>query len=303
VSDFGAIADTAIAQSLATLGVDAARIELQRTTGEPGTVDRSKGLSPEELARDTAAVVGRAPGHPPMEELELQPTGPGDLAGAVVLRFDADGGSVRGRFAVFWRADGVPPDPRSLEELAALRDAVCSAISRSANLVSLGPPTTLDRLTGLRSRQAFEADVVREVARAKRHDLELAVLLIDLDGFRDLNAGLGRAGADAVLAEVGGRLAISVRSSDEVARMGGDRFALVLPNSDTTGAIGVFRRLAARLREGEGLTSVRVAASGGTAAFGGETADVLLGRATDALRLAKREHRGDIAVWNASREG
>lgn len=297
MSDLGAIADTAIAQSLATLGVDAARIELQRATGELGAVDRSKGLSPEELARDSAENAGREPGRPPIVELALQPAAPGDLAGAVVLRFDADGGRVRGRLAVFWRATGVPPDPRSLEELAALRDAVRNAISRSAALGSLGPPATLDRLTGLRSRQAFEADVVREVARASRHDLDLAVLLIDLDGFHDLNAGLGRADADAVLAEVGGRLALSVRSSDEVARMGGDRFALVLPNSDATGAVGVFRRLTARLGEGEGLTSVRVAASGGAAAFAGEPADVLLGRASDALRVAKRERRGDVAVW------
>jgi GGDEF domain-containing protein len=86
-----------------------------------------------------------------------------------------------------------------------------------------------DRLTGLPDAQAFSELTGREVERVRRHRRPLALVLVDVDGFRRVNDAHGRAGGDAVLREPADRLRAHVRGHDHLGRIGGDEFAWLLP--------------------------------------------------------------------------
>ena len=106
-----------------------------------------------------------------------------------------------------------------------------------------------DILTGLQNRRAFNESLERHVASARRHQLPLALLVIDLKGFKALNDQLGHAVGDEALVLVARALASSVRAGDEVFRWGGDEFAALLPHTDGRGAVHVAQRFAHRIRE------------------------------------------------------
>ncbi|MDH5804390.1 MAG: sensor domain-containing diguanylate cyclase, partial [Gemmatimonadota bacterium] len=87
-----------------------------------------------------------------------------------------------------------------------------------------------DSLTGIANRKDFLDTLNEAVANARAKERLLAVLYIDLDGFKEINDKLGHAAGDAILVEVTERLRDAVRSTDLLARLGGDEFAVLLPN-------------------------------------------------------------------------
>jgi diguanylate cyclase (GGDEF)-like protein/PAS domain S-box-containing protein len=104
-----------------------------------------------------------------------------------------------------------------------------------------------DNLTGLANRALFRDRLDQALARAERSDRALAVLLVDLDGFKQVNDTLGHDAGDQLLQEVAERFNGVVRSSDTVARFGGDEFALLLEEIADYEAVGLARRLLDRL--------------------------------------------------------
>ncbi len=86
-----------------------------------------------------------------------------------------------------------------------------------------------DDLTGLASRNMLRENMTRDIARAERHGTRIAVLFLDLDGFKEINDRHGHGVGDKILQEVGQKLSRVVRASDTVARFGGDEFVVVLP--------------------------------------------------------------------------
>ncbi|MDH5258818.1 MAG: EAL domain-containing protein, partial [Gammaproteobacteria bacterium] len=85
-----------------------------------------------------------------------------------------------------------------------------------------------DQLTGLPNRMLFQDRLHSAVARSKRHDHSIAVMYVDLDGFKQVNDTLGHAAGDNLLIEIGSRLNHCVRDEDTIARLGGDEFAIII---------------------------------------------------------------------------
>ena len=101
----------------------------------------------------------------------------------------------------------------------------------------------IDELTGLLNRWAFKRVAVRETFRSMRKMGKLSVLMMDLDGMKRVNDKLGHSGGDAVLQAVAGSLQEALRDRDSVARMGGDEFCILLPDTDLSEAVIVAERL------------------------------------------------------------
>ncbi len=152
-----------------------------------------------------------------------------------------------------------------------------------------------DSLTGAANRRAFEERLDYEIARHKRQQHQFAVLVLDLDGFKQVNDRFGHPAGDEVLRDVATALRGAMRDQDTVARLGGDEFCLLAPETGEHGG----QQLAVRVRRAvEGVTSglTGLGASVGMALFprDGETAERLIGSADAAQVEAKRRlYRGD----------
>ncbi|MBW8801217.1 MAG: EAL domain-containing protein, partial [Streptomyces sp.] len=156
-----------------------------------------------------------------------------------------------------------------------------------------------DDLTGLANRKLLGTNTALAVQSG-----EVALVLLDLDRFKEVNDTLGHHVGDQLLVAVAGRLSRSLRPGDTVARLGGDEFALLLPGADTDIASRAAERARADLAEPfvlDGLL-VDVAASAGIAASPehGTTLDVLLQHADVAMYLSKES--GQVEVYDATRD-
>lgn len=139
-----------------------------------------------------------------------------------------------------------------------------------------------DPLTGLANRALLEDRLQQTVALSRRNRAPFALLVCDLDGFKEVNDRYGHDVGDAVLRKVADRLQGLLRASDSVARLGGDEFAVVLPHTDRAGADIVVDKITAALDQPMrvGGRSVTVGASVGVSMFPDD--------ATDAAALARR---------------
>jgi diguanylate cyclase (GGDEF)-like protein len=106
-----------------------------------------------------------------------------------------------------------------------------------------------DALTGLLNRRGFDECFDYELERARRGSGRLSLVLLDLDYFKEVNDRLGHAAGDCALERLGGVLIATKRQVDVAARVGGEEFALLLPDSDADGAFSVCERVRHRVRE------------------------------------------------------
>jgi diguanylate cyclase (GGDEF)-like protein len=149
----------------------------------------------------------------------------------------------------------------------------------------------VDGLTGLANRRAAADALHAEAARAERLQTPLAVVLADLDGFKDVNDEYGHAVGDEVLRTFADVLRQTVRDSDVAGRWGGEEFLLLLPGADQEGAVQLADRIRIELadRSIPSAPGLRVTASFGVAEYGGEAnSEDLVAAADGALYRAKR---------------
>lgn len=171
-------------------------------------------------------------------------------------------------------------------------------VTERAELTSdLSHQANHDSLTGLLNRQAF----LDTVNRAVDSGHPVAVLLVDLDSFKEVNDTLGHAAGDRVLTTAAARLALLVRHHDVVARLGGDEFAVVLLNTDANGAHSVARRvldtMASPIETGDANEILLSASVGIALGATGIDAPTLLKRADAAMYEAKQAGRARYATY------
>jgi diguanylate cyclase (GGDEF)-like protein/putative nucleotidyltransferase with HDIG domain len=176
-----------------------------------------------------------------------------------------------------------------------LRDRVESLVA------SLYDASRTDPLTKLTNRRGHREALDLELERARRSGGTLTLLMGDLDHFKEVNDRLGHLVGDAALRRTGLVLAEGKRKIDAVARVGGEEFALVLPNTDAHEAFAVAERLRLRVRQEFANDVVPLTMSFGVASFPvhGQTAGALLRTVDEALYTAKGNGRDMTVIYNS----
>jgi diguanylate cyclase (GGDEF)-like protein len=127
--------------------------------------------------------------------------------------------------------------------LAVLANTSSAALVRAELVAQLSAQAVTDELTGLANRRALHGHLEDAMARSRRDRRPLSVLVVDLDGFKEVNDRNGHAFGDQLLREVSQAWQGVLREVDMLGRIGGDEFAVVLEDTDETGALEVITRL------------------------------------------------------------
>jgi diguanylate cyclase (GGDEF)-like protein len=184
--------------------------------------------------------------------------------------------------------------------LATLLGSLVLIWSRSERMQELQRQASHDPLTGLKNRRRFDEDLRTELARSRRDKSVGAVLMLDLDNFKQVNDTLGHPAGDRVIVEVAGALSGRMRATDVVARLGGDEFAVVLPHCELDEAEDLADAIAKsiRLNTPPSEASPPITASIGVATFGPQSGgfEEVLSAADNALYEAKRAGRDTVRV-------
>ncbi|HEY4779365.1 MAG TPA: diguanylate cyclase, partial [Solirubrobacterales bacterium] len=159
-----------------------------------------------------------------------------------------------------------------------------------------------DSLTGLLNRRRFRAELDQYVSFTARYGGQGAVMIIDIDGLKQVNDKLGHQVGDSLIRRISAALRERVRATDIVARLSGDEFAVLMPQSDTAGAMQLGEDLRAAVAEGspsaaeQGISTISV----GITMFGGTRdagAEAVLVAADQAMYRAKEEGRNRVALF------
>jgi len=185
-------------------------------------------------------------------------------------------------------------DLRRLEEVA---ERVAPAIENSRRFREARQLADLDSLTGLHNRRYFHETLAREVDRAQRYQRLLSLVMVDVDGFKEINDRIGHLAGDAVLAEIADRVRQVVRSADIPCRVGGDELAVIVPEVE----VGQARQLVGRIQRAVSSQPIaragRVRVSAGVADLQpNDTPTSFFERADESLYAAKHAGKGGLAA-------
>jgi diguanylate cyclase (GGDEF)-like protein len=263
--------------SIALEGVDSALVSCDGD--ESGRLVKALGMSQEEAER---------------QSLPDQPVLEGDLRSRLALPLQGAFGTL-GFLAVYSHS------VRDLEreiggELSDVARRAGPALENAFHYREARRLADLDALTGLRNRRYFHDTLQRECARAQRYGRALALLVLDVDDFKAINERVGHLAGDAVLAEAATRLRSVLRASDIACRVGGDEFAIILPEAGTGEAAKLYSRVEEVVSARPIGNIERLTLSGGVAELTeGNDAKTFFERADHALYLAKRAGKAQLA--------
>ena len=194
-------------------------------------------------------------------------------------------------------------DAHARDEIGSLASSTNALIASAEKAMeAINALATTDALTGLPNRRAFMERIQHELSRFQRHEvLPACVLMLDLDHFKDVNDHHGHPTGDAVLAQLGTLLTGELRKIDSVGRLGGEEFAVVLPNTDLPAAMVFAERLRQRIADQiithESL-SLHISSSIGVAEMrvNDLRPEDVMSRADKALYVAKQRGRNQVVA-------
>ncbi|MBI5232114.1 MAG: GGDEF domain-containing protein [Coriobacteriales bacterium] len=187
-------------------------------------------------------------------------------------------------------------DSAELDRLRGMADQAALAVQNAILHGELERLSVTDRLTGLFNRGYFEQRLDGEVSRAQRYGHRLSLILLDIDEFKSFNDSYGHPAGDDVLRMVSAVIGSNLREMDIAARYGGEEFVIVLPETDTAGAL----RVAERVREQIELLSFEVGQEGPVSRSVSVGVATLPEMAPGAPELVKA---ADEAMYRAKRQG
>ncbi|HEX6713198.1 MAG TPA: diguanylate cyclase [Thermoleophilaceae bacterium] len=189
-------------------------------------------------------------------------------------------------------------DARTVSGLRDFAGLLGTAIRNTEDRRLLTEMATSDPLTGLANHRTFHERLQTEVARALRHGRPLSLVMVDLDQFKEINDTAGHGAGDKVLAAVAAELEQAVRTEDALARVGGDEFALLLPETSGMDALAFVERVRGTIAA-QPLHGYRVTVSAGISEIThASSAEQLFRFADGALYWAKAKGRDCAWIYD-----
>src|SRR5213078_1472429 len=285
-------------------GADAALIMLPEPQGGKPLV-ATLGLSVEEAERH--AITGTPDGrlarsismsytYPELERGEREEA---PISSGLAVPLPGENGTL-GYLTIFTRTRGHQYSDEDVLLLESLAVHAGPAIENANRFREARQQADLDALTGLHNRRFFHETLARECARAHRYNRRLALIVFDLDDFKEVNDRIGHLAGDSVLAEVAERVRDVVRSADIACRVGGDEFAVIMPESTLADADQLYRRLQAAV-------SARPVGQAGRLSFSAGMAELVpdddptafFERSDEALYRAKERGKAQVVASGA----
>jgi diguanylate cyclase (GGDEF)-like protein len=229
----------------------------------------------------------------------------GDLIrGGIAVPLRDDNGEPIGTLAVFWRGREREVAEDELARLETLVTSAGPAIENARRFREARQLADLDALTNLHNRRFFHETLARECARAHRYDRNLALVVFDIDDFKAINDRIGHLAGDAVLASVAERVQSVVRSADIACRVGGDEFAVILPEATITDAEQLYRRVQFAVASRPIGPFDRLHLSAGIAELRAQDdARTFFERGDEALYRAKEAGKGQVVAADGTASG
>ena len=282
-------------------GADAALIMLPEPQGGKPLV-ATLGLSVEEAERH--AITGPPDGrlarsismsytYPELERGEREEA---PISSGLAVPLPGENGTL-GYLTIFTRTRGHQYSDEDVLLLESLAVHAGPAIENANRFREARQQADLDALTGLHNRRFFHETLARECARAHRYERQLSLVVFDLDDFKDVNDRIGHLAGDAVLAEAAERVRGVVRTSDIACRVGGDEFAVILPESSIGDADQLYRRIQNAISSRPLGQGGKLFLSAGVAELRAEDDPVsFFQRADEALYRAKDEGKNRVVA-------
>ena len=281
--------------------VEAAMLDAEAPDG--GQISATVGISAEEAARTAVQV----PDNENLRAVEITyhyrvdgVEGEAPVRSGIVVPLRADGVPV-GTLSAFSRSPQEPLTSAEIDDLELVAFRAGPALDNARRYSEARALADLDALTGLHNRRYFHETLAREVARANRYGRRLSLIVYDLDDFKAVNDRIGHLAGDAVLAEAAERLLSVTRSADVACRVGGDEFAVLMPETGSEDAELLAGRIARATSSRPVGAIPLLSLSAGVAELGhGDRPNDLFQRADDALYRAKEQGKARTVIADSA---
>ncbi len=197
--------------------------------------------------------------------------------------------------SVFWSdtiLSGIYDEENQLKGLMGVTRDITEKVKLQDEIIKL---SETDKLTQLYNRLKLDDVLDSEFVRAKQSGVKFAVILLDIDYFKETNDKYGHQVGDKVLIELAKLFRANIRATDSVGRWGGEEFVFILPDTDKAGAMQLAEKIRTRIREKIFINQIRMTGSLGVTVYRDDSSvNVMMSRADKAMYIAKKKGRDQV---------